>query len=77
MKDTITVKLTRAEALALDELVNNSAEKFFCVVGGDRDYTFEGWDKKAATSACDKLREAVLEQPSSGTWAEHLTMLAE
>ena len=58
MKDTVTLKLTYAEALALDELVNTSAEKFFCVVGGDKDYRLVGWDKPTAASACDKLRAA-------------------
>ena len=77
MTDTVTLKLTRAEAAALDELVNNSAEKFFIVVGGDKEYSFEGWNERDAANACDKLREAVLGQPSSGTWNECLAMRAK
>jgi hypothetical protein len=77
MSDSVTLKLTRAEALALDELVSTSAEKFFMVVGGDKDYTFEGWNKEAAAAACDKLREAALGQSSSGPWSELITTLAD
>lgn len=73
MKDTITLKLKRAEALALDELVN-SAERFFMVVGGDKEYSFDGWNEGDAASACDKLREAVLGRPSSVSWHECLAM---
>ncbi len=72
MKDTVTLKLTRAEATALDELANNSAEKFFIVADGDQNYSFEGWNERDAANACDKLRAAVLGQPSSGSWHEVL-----
>lgn len=74
MNDTVTLKLTRAEALALDELVNNSAEKFFMTVGGDAEYTLKGWNDSDAARACDKLSEAVLGQASSGSWHELLAM---
>lgn len=74
MTDTVTLTFTRAEALALDELVNNSAGKFFTVVGGEKDYSFDGWNEKDAANACDKLREAVIGQPSSGSWHECLAM---
>jgi hypothetical protein len=77
MKDTVTLKLTRAEAIALDELVNTSAEKFFRVVGGDKDYILNGWNKEIAANACDKLREAVLGWPSSGRWSEFITTLTD
>jgi hypothetical protein len=45
MTDRITLKLTRGEAKALDELVNNRAEKFFMIVGGDKDYSLDGWNE--------------------------------
>jgi hypothetical protein len=80
MKDTVTLKLTRAEAMALDELANNSAEKFFCTIGGEKDYGLVGWDKETAASACDKLRNAVMgeERPAENTWAHFLAnVLAE
>lgn len=75
MKDTVTLELTRAVALALDELVNSSAERFFMVVGGNNeDYTFDGWKENDAADACDKVRAAVLGQPSSGSWRVSLEM---
>ncbi len=74
MADTITLRLTRAEAYALHELVDKSAEKLFMVVGGEKDYAFLGWDENDAATACDKLRAAALGMPFDGDgWCQMLT----
>lgn len=71
MTDTVTVTLTRAEAYALHELVDKSAEKLFMVVGGENDYAFVGWNENDAAMACDKLRAAALGTPLDGDgWRE-------
>jgi len=75
MADTVTLKLTRAEAYALHELVDKSAEKLFMVVGGGKDYGFVGWDENDAAMACDKLRAAALGTPlDDDGWRKMLTM---
>jgi hypothetical protein len=80
MTETITLRLTCAEALALDALVDNSAETFFGVVGGDKQYRLDGWTKKEAAQACDKLRTALYTAagetlPEKLTWSAHLQQL--
>jgi hypothetical protein len=75
MADTVTLKLTRAEAYALHELVDKSAEKLFMVVGGGKDYGFVGWDENDAAMACDKLRAAALGIPLDDEgWRKMLTI---
>jgi len=75
MARSIVLKLTKAEALALHALVDNSAEAFFMVVNGDKDYKLDGWTKESAARACDKLREAVLGEPPQDTWTQFLNKL--
>jgi hypothetical protein len=67
---TITLELTRSEALALDALVNNAAEKLFMIKGGKDDYAFESWSMETAATACDKLHAAVMPSnyPETSTW---------
>jgi hypothetical protein len=75
MTDTVTLKLTQAEAYALHELVEKSAEKFFMVVGGDKDYEIVGWTENDAAMACDKLRAAALGIPLDDEgWRNILTL---
>ena len=76
MTESIILKFTEAEALALHALVENSAEPFFMVVDGDKEYRLDGWTKESAARACDKVREAILgKQPPEFTWAQFLTQL--
>ena len=77
MKDTVILKLTRAEVMALDELANFGAETFFCVVGGNPEFRTVGWDKKIAATACDKLREAARGDllPELNRWTHFLSMI--
>ena len=75
MTESVTLTLTRAEALALHALADNSAEPFFMVVNGDKDYSFDGWTKESAASACDKLREAILGEPPQLTWVQFLSQV--
>jgi len=73
MTETITLTLTRSEALALDALVNHSAERLFIDKNGGEPYALESWTKETAARACDKLHEAVLGEPSSQTWSHFLS----
>ena len=73
MTDTVTLKLTRAEAYTLHELVDKSPVKLFMVVDGDKDYTFVGWTEDDAALACDKLRDAALGHASPDGWRKMLT----
>jgi hypothetical protein len=73
MAKSIILELTKAEARALDALVHKSAMPFFMSVSGDEGYRFQGWTKESAARACDKLREAVLGEPSSLTWTQFLS----
>lgn len=76
MAESIVLKLSKAEALALRALAENSAEPFFMVVGGDKEYDLDGWTKESAARACDKLREAILGKPfPQDTWAAFLAEL--
>jgi hypothetical protein len=78
MAESIILRLTKAEALALHALVDNSAEPFFMVVNGDKDYRLDGWTKESAARACDKLREALLgKPPQKFTWVHFLKQLQQ
>jgi hypothetical protein len=55
--------------------VNHSAELFFSVVGGDKDYDLTGWNRETAASACDKLRGAVTGEESPLTWSRLIQQL--
>lgn len=73
----VSLQFTRTEALALHALTDRSAELFFGVVGGDKDYDPSCWTKEDAARACDKLRAAILgeEIPEVLTWSAHFQQL--
>jgi hypothetical protein len=76
MAESIVLKLSKAEALSLRALAENSAEPFFTVVDGDKGYELDGWTNESAARACDKLREVTLGKPfPQDTWAQFLTEL--
>jgi len=79
MTETITLTLTRSEALALDALVNQSAERLFMDKHGGKPYALETWTKETAARACDKLHAAIMpgEYPHNQTWTYFLAMQHE
>jgi len=66
MKKTVTLKLTEAEAMALDELVSWSVGILNDTYDRQANLLLEDWDRPATWTAWDKLRAAVLGPPSDG-----------
>jgi hypothetical protein len=77
MTDIIVVRLTRAEAEALDDLADGAMDR----LASDRKvlaaYARMDGDLDTLARACDKLRQAVLDEPNTLLWADLIKQMPD
>jgi len=70
VKDIIVLRMTRAEAQALDDLADGAMDRLASNRTSLAEYARTEGDLETAARACDKLRQAVLDEPNSLKWEE-------